>query len=113
MFENLGTPKNEARNVLILDTKSVDVKVPNEVPVYGSVTQGEVGRAILREKEDGVYADIVLNQGTMEGQRAQAIGHKYPHVFDITAVGLLPVDKSSQPPGPPDYPRNPKHQPRA
>lgn len=90
MFENLGAPENERRNVKILDTSEFDVKVPNEVPVYGSVSHGgEIGRAILREKEDGVYADIVLTQGTMEGLRAQAIGTKYPHVFEISAVGLL------------------------
>lgn len=94
MFDNLGVPENERRNVLILDTKSLDVKMPDEVPVYGSVSAGgEIGRAILRQKEDGVYADIVLNQGSMEGQRAQAIGHQFPHVFEISAVGLLPAEK--------------------
>ena len=91
MFENLGAPENERRNVMILDTKSIDVKMPDEVPVYGSIgAGGEIGRAILRKKDDGVYADIVLNQGTMKGQTATAIGHKFPHIYEISAVGLLP-----------------------
>ncbi|KKN19575.1 hypothetical protein LCGC14_0944320 [marine sediment metagenome] len=90
MFDNLGLPNNERRNVKILDTSAFDVKAPDEVPVYGSASNGgEIGRAILRVKKDAVYADIVLSKGTMEGQTAQAIGHKYPHVFEISGVGLL------------------------
>ena len=91
MFENLGTPKNELRNVLILETKLIDVRMPDEVPVYGSISAGgEIGRAILRKKDDGVYADIILNQGSMEGLTASAIGHKFPNVYEISGVGLIP-----------------------
>ena len=96
MFENLGTPENERRSVKILDTADFDVKMPDEVPVLGSVTEGEIGRAILREKDGGVYADIVLNKGTMEGMVASAIGQKFPHGFTITGVGLVEEEKSEK-----------------
>jgi len=68
--------KRELRDVKILDTGSTEVRMPDEVPVYNGPSAGKaVGRAILRKKEDGVYADILLDSGTVEGFTGQAIGN--------------------------------------
>lgn len=94
MFENLGATETERRNVMIFDGKqeSVNVKVPNEVPVYSSVVSGEIGRAVLREEEGKIYADIVLSKGSLKGFRAQPIGQRFPREYVVSAVGLVPVD---------------------
>lgn len=84
--------KRELQDVKILDTGSTEVRMPDEVPVYNGPSEGRaVGRAILRKKEDGVYADILLDSGTVEGLTGQAIGHRYPHEYNIIAVGLIAI----------------------
>lgn len=107
MFEDTGkNVQAEARDVLVLkfgvtadgdNVTAEGANVPNEVAVY--MNDRTVGRATLHTREDGIYADIMLSTGSVEGQDANAIVmvHSYtrlregPRVidrYDVTGVGL-------------------------
>ena len=114
MFEDTGkNVKTELRDVRILKwgtdaqgntitAKGADV--PDEVPVYTDGNRS-VGRATLRVKEDGLYADIVLSIGTLEGMEATAIirpiqteALKETRViasYEVRAVGLNEIPKAA------------------
>jgi len=104
--EDKPSVKTEAREVLILkfdaaqgDLVTADgATIPNEVAVYSQ--DRIVGRAILHLREDGIYADIMLSLGSMEGQGATAItivkrdvrtlaGRRIIKEYEITAVDLV------------------------
>lgn len=111
MFNDTDTPnvKAEARDVLVLkfgvDANGDNVQadgatVPDEVAVYANGRTA--GRATLHTREDGIYADIMLSTGSVEGQNANAIVmvHSYTRLregprtidrYDVTGVGLTPT----------------------
>lgn len=114
MFGNKEkTVKAELRDVRILKfgpnahgftITAEGASVPDEVPVYTDGNRS-VGRATLRVKEDGLYADVLLTLGTTEGMEATAIirplqtetqGETRVVVsYEVRAVGLNPIPKTA------------------
>lgn len=114
MFEDTGkNVKAELRDVRILKfgpnahgftITAEGAIVPDEVPVY---TDGNrtVGRATLRVKEDGLYADVVMSIGTLEGMEATAIIRpiqtdttsvvRVVKSYEVRAVGLNAIPKAA------------------
>ncbi len=99
----------EARDVRILkfgkNTHGLTItaegaSVPDEVPVYTDGSRS-VGRATLRVKEDGLYADIALSIGSLNGMEASAIirpiqtdtATQVVASYEVRAVGLNEIPK--------------------
>ncbi len=84
MFEKKDEVKAELRDVRVLKFGVDEVgthitaegaTVPDEVFVYDhNASAGRtVGRAVLRVKEDGIYADVMLSHGSVDGRVASVI----------------------------------------
>ena len=116
MFEKTKTEKivkTELRDVRIMKfgpsahgftITAEGADVPDEVPVYTDGNRS-VGRAALRIKEDGLYADVVLVIGTVEGMEATAIirpiqtdtneATRVVKSYEVRAVGLNAIPKAA------------------
>ncbi len=112
MFEDTGkNVKTELRDVRILKfgpnahgltITAQGAQIPDEVPVYTDGNRS-LGRATLRVKEDGLYADIALSIGSLEGMEATAIirpiqtdaATQVVASYEVRAVGLNPIPKAA------------------
>lgn len=111
-FEDTGkNVQAESRDVRILKfgknehgltITAEGASVPKEVPVYTDGNRS-VGRATLRVKEDGLYADIALSLGSVEGMEASAIirpiqtdsATQVVESYEVRAVGLNAIPKTA------------------
>lgn len=85
------------------------IKMPTEVDVFlASSPAGTVGRAVLTRKDDGIYADLFLDQPGLDSMEPVVIGqiissvedgegHRTVTQCEIKGIGLNPESRQSVP----------------